>query len=749
MTIIFQKKKPNLTRKIFGLLAVLFFTSCSDRFENIEKYQRPDRLQGKIYTIINNEESMSIFAQFMVDVGYDKIVDKTGTYAAFVPSDSVMKIYLMDKYGTFEPSEIDAKVKGDIVKYHILQMPWSKEQLQSLNSRGWINLTDVSNNKPTAFKRKTLLREPNKTYKIQRFLSGDDPYDVIVPDNTASTTTRTVYTSAPKYAPIFFDGFMDAKDLTSSDYSFYFNRPYEKGEVYIANAKIKGKELFAENGFVYAIDQVVEPLKNAEELLENGSYSKFLQLIHNNSVFRYNQQATLAQEGASEGAEVEELYNLLYTTFPINIHSELVGNSSATVESHHGLFAPTDEAMDKFHNTYLKSWGNSWNSVPRSIQNLFVNAHMATEAVYEKDLNDGFYNAIGDVVTENDMEIEEVSYGSNSTFIGLKSAIVPKFLSNVAAPLILDPNYNLMFYSFIQTELMFALKDPSTEFSLFIASNQSLAQDSTIMSVEETRRGYTIKGYDHGEDKEVSLTGNEWLDVFRRRIYGQIGVQPILGIAKREFIETLDGRHMIVQNDTIWGGVPSEFGFNSSRDTTVVFSEITDFSTSNGKVYKCDGWLKYSTKNSYEHLRNTKFLTLLNKVGFASTLNQRLTFMDPTERYTIFVPSDAALNSIQVDTFSVEDVKALVSFHIVKGKLLFTDGREPQAAYRTLNNQFLNLNPQPDNLLILDKNNDVYYDKVELSSKTNLIGMHQQNIAEEYYISNAVVHKIDTVIMPY
>jgi uncharacterized surface protein with fasciclin (FAS1) repeats len=750
MTITNRKMKQFLTPIILGLLVVFLCTSCEDKFEKIDKYQRPDWLQGKIYTQISSQANMSIFAQFMVDVGYDKVVDKTGTYAAFVPTDDVMKIYLMDKYGTSDPGAIDSTVKSDIVKYHIIPMPWSKDQLQSLSSRGWINLNDISNNKPTAYKRRTLLREPNRTYNIQRFLSGSNPFDIIVPDNAPSSATRTVYTSSQKYVPFFFDGFMNAKGLSSADYSFYFNRPYEAGEVFFANSKMIGDDIFAENGFVYSIDQVAEPLKNAEQLLEDGPYAKFLQLIHNNPVFQFNQQATLAQEGASEGAEVKDLYNLSYSSqFPINIHEELVGSSTSTVERHNGLFAPTDEAIDKLFDEYLKAWGNTWNSVPKNIQRLLVNTHMATEAVYQKDLNSGFYNAVGDIITNADFEIENVSYGSNSTFIGLKKAIVPRFFSSVTAPLLLDPAYNSFFGAYSSVNLLSAMKDPATDFSLFIIDNQSLSQDSSLFVTELPDGRYQIMAYDHQEEKLVNMLSGSYKSILTRKLYGQIGVQPILGQAKREFIETLDGRHIVVQNDTVSGGVPSEFGFNSGRDTTVVFTEIKNFPITNGHVYQCNGWMKFPVRNTYDYLRNTKFLTLLNKVGLANVSNERLTFIDPTERYTIFVPSDAALNSIQVDTLSLDALKKLVSFHIVKGKLIFTDGRLPQNAYRTLDNQFINLNPQPDNLLILGKNNNVIYDKLVLSARSNLIGMHQQNISENYYLSNAVVHNIDTVIIPY
>jgi hypothetical protein len=83
-----------------------------DRFDEMEKYQRPEWLEGKIYTQIAGQENMSIFSQFMKDTGFDKVLDKTGTYAVFVPTDSVMKIFLMDRYGTHNASEIDVTVKG-------------------------------------------------------------------------------------------------------------------------------------------------------------------------------------------------------------------------------------------------------------------------------------------------------------------------------------------------------------------------------------------------------------------------------------------------------------------------------------------------------------------------------------------------------------------------------------------------------------------------------------------------------------
>lgn len=753
MKIINRKNIQFLTHLLVGLFAISFCSSCADdRFDEMEKYQRPEWLAGKIYTQISGQENMTIFSQFMKDTGFGELLDKTGTYAVFVPTDSVMRIFLMEKYGTPNASEIDLTVKADIVRYHIVPMPWSKSQLQSLNARGWINMTDISNNQPRAYKRRTLFREPNKTYNIQRFLSGSNPFDIILPDHASSSATRTVYTSSQKYVPLFFDGFMNAEDLSPADYSFYFDRPYESGQIYYANSKIIGDEIFAENGFVFTIDKVAEPLKNAEQLLKDGPYTQFLQLIHNNSVFQFNQQATQAQEGADQGAEVTQLYNLSYPEIGFNIHDELVGGGhNNTMERHPGLLAPTDEAMDKFFNTYLKVWGSSWNSVPKNIQRIIVNAHISVDPIYEKDINSGFYNDINDKVEESDISVKNVSYGSNSTFIGLNEVIVPKYFSSVSAPLFLNPNYSAFFGAYSEVNLISALKDQTADFSLFLIDDSSLSIDSSlfVMEIAERPGRFSVQAYDHSTENFVNMLSATYRDILTRRLFGQIGTQPILGFAKREFIETLDGRHIVVQNDTVSGGASSQFGFNSGRDTTVVFSEITNFEVSNGRMYNSNGWLEFPTTNTYRRLEGTRFLTLLNKAGLANTSNEQLTFIDPTERYTIFVPSDAALDSIQADTLSIEDLRTLVSFHIVRGQLIFTDGRQSQGAYRTLNNRFLHLNPQPDNLIILDKNHNIYYDQLTLSPRSNLMGMFLQNSSEGYYISNSVVHHIETVIMPY
>jgi hypothetical protein len=98
--------------------------------------------------------------------------------------------------------------------------------------------------------------------------------------------------------------------------------------------------------------------------------------------------------------------------------------------------------------------GSSWNSVPRNIQRIIVNAHMSVDPIYEKDINSGFYNDINDKVESSDISVDNASYGSNSTFIGLNEVIVPKYFSSVSAPLFLDPNYRAFFGAYSEVNLI-------------------------------------------------------------------------------------------------------------------------------------------------------------------------------------------------------------------------------------------------------------------------------------------------------
>ncbi len=233
--------------KLLGLLALscIIITSCKDVLNREDRYKRPDWLAGKVYTQVKADPDLSTFAKCIELTGYDTIIDVSGSYTVFAPNNEAFTVYLQShpEYNTVEDIPVD--VLSNLVKYHIVQNPWSKNQLTSLDVWGWIDSTDITNSKPRGYKRETLLLEKDKKYGVS-YVNGF--YHII--DTTKTSWYRRVITDSRKYAPIFYKQYFDIYNLNTSDYQFYFDRPIDgASDIYFVGARIIGDEIFAENGF--------------------------------------------------------------------------------------------------------------------------------------------------------------------------------------------------------------------------------------------------------------------------------------------------------------------------------------------------------------------------------------------------------------------------------------------------------------------------------------------------------------------
>ena len=307
-----------------SILLILLFIGC--RNDNMDIYQRPEWLAGKVYTQVLAQSDLLTFAKCIELSGYDSIIDISGSYTVFAPSNAAFTTYFGShpKYKKVEDIPMDELVR--LVKYHIVQNPWSKIQLRSLDIRGWIDTLNLENNEPKGFKRETLLLDKDLKYGVVKDIVDKR---ISIVDTTKSNWYRKGITDSRKYAPIFFPEYFSIYELNSNDYQFYFNRPFEGGNnIYFANAKVMSDEIFAENGFVYIIDQVVEPLKNGYQILSNTSstnnYQDYLKLVNLFPTFQYNNQKTFTQAGADLGLKVDLLFDLTYNELEFNIISERI-----------------------------------------------------------------------------------------------------------------------------------------------------------------------------------------------------------------------------------------------------------------------------------------------------------------------------------------------------------------------------------------------------------------------------------------
>jgi uncharacterized surface protein with fasciclin (FAS1) repeats len=757
------------------LLTCTFLGGCVDYFNKDDKYERPPWLTGKVYTQIKEEPDLSTFARCIELTGYDSIIDVSGSYTIFAPNNEAFTLYFQGHPEYTSVEDIPIAELTEIVKYHIVQNPWSKDQLRSLDIYGWIDSLDLNNNKPKGFKRETLLLDKDHVFGVTYTEKGD----IIIVDTLRSGWRRRAATDSRKFAPIFYKEYFDIYDLSTSDYEFYFDRTIDNpDDIYYVNGRITGDEIFAENGFVYNIDRVVDPLQNALQILgtqgNNHSYTDYLSLVYLFPEFTYNQEKTLDQPGASEGLEVDSLFDLRFPELTFDINNEQTKAPSGTfglpgnvsIRYHHGLIAPTNKALDEFITEYLAKpnrWG-SLESAPPFITRILANTHMSANPIYPTDLEKGFYNGELDRVVGNQLDIVQQQFGSNSTFIGTDKVIVPRAFSSITGPIYLQKGYSKVMYAIEQTGLLSALKRENEHYLFYVESDDNTFLDSSLVYYPPTgiatigrfslflRSGITFR--------ELFLNTND----LRTLLLNHIGTGIPTGIPRKEFIKNLAGNYIIINNVTgeVSGTAPTTDGYKGYvRVINMPVQISTD--ADNGITYDMGDWFNFTATDLFIKISSSYpvFHEYLRAAGLSLDREYRYSFISDNENYTVFVPTEAALNDYFADTsLSVADLKKFLQLHFVQGDLIFTDGNKPSGYYETTridekSTPYLTvfsqiyIEPDYDVINIRGKSGGAYL-SVNESSSTNALAGRNLGTGTEIFpnvVTNIVIHECDKVLL--
>lgn len=754
-------------------LIFIIFLSCEEKFENIEKFKRPQWLAGKLYDQILKEEQLTTFAKCLQLTGYDTIINKSGCYTVFAPNDDAFKLFFQEhpQYKTIENIPKEELLR--LVKFHIVQNPWSKEQLLSIDVYGWIDTLDELNNKPRGYKRETLLKEKEYVFGVK--YDQELKKNIIVDTNLAPLKRKQAIDSR-KYVPIFFKKYFDIYKLSTNDYSFYFDRTFDdKNDVYYANAKIIKADIFAENGFIHVIDRVVLPFKNAYEILSdnsnNYSYKKFLDLIFLFPEFRYNQVKTLQQPGAKEGLKVDSLFDISYPQLVFDISNEItkappsvVGlPSNVTTRYHYGIIAPTDEAMDEFNNMYFvgsTKWGSIKNA-PIFIKRMIINTHMSYNPIYLTNIKNGFYNGENDFITFDLESIVEKKYGSNCSFIGINKVIVPRALSSIVGPIYLNRDYSITMYAIEKSGLISALKKKDNNYCLFVEPDSKCRYDSTLIYDHVNERFYTFLTFQvtGSTYRRIDLTDND----IRNLIMNHVAIGIPKRIARKEFLKNLAGNYIIFNNVTgeVSGPSPTVYGYNGTTVVNVYPQQISE-NADNGITYSISNWLNFNVNNVYTYISTNYpgFHNLLVKAGLVNNKLYKYTFLSDNEEYTVFVPNQQALTDYNVDTIPIQKLKDFCMLHFVQGHMIFTDKGKPSGYYETTriderSTTFtkvytkIYLQTEIDKIIIKDKygNDYVIINESNLTNKIMGYLSGSENDVIKLYNSNTVVHEVNKVLV--
>jgi uncharacterized surface protein with fasciclin (FAS1) repeats len=586
-------RKHQIILLLSGILFILF-VGC-DKWSNHDKYTRPDWLAGKLYTSVSVQKNLSMFSECLRLTGLDTIIDVSGSWTIFAPTDEAVRQYLVEnKYSGV--SDIPKKELEKITKFHIIQNPWSLDQLKNLGVNGWKTIDDANSN-PYAYKRETILKNPNEKYWIKR----ENKKEIIVLDSTISDGYKRVFTLSRKYAPIFYDEYLTTNGITPEDYKFYFNRVYEPGNVYYAGAKVIQANILAENGFVHIVDRVVDPMLNGKERLEKEmpgeSYKLFLDMVYwYYPNFEPNMTATNNQPTVKLGAIDDTLWDLNYATLAFNLQKERFDIINQTLIRHNGLIAPTDDTFRQFIDGTLtiKSGFPHWNdykSLPIDVVDLIVAQNFKSSPLYPSTSQ---YQKIfkgANRFHQNEANIIRKDFGSNCTFIGLNSYIPDRVFTSVTGPVFCRPIFSIFRRAMIYSGAYDAIANYKGKLYFFPITDYTLLADSSMLLnwIDEAKNSYNFMAYNRTMHKMEGLSSS----TIRNWILNQVGTSSSTNGTK-EIIKTLGGKIITWDhsNNTIQGTFPGTFGYKG--DIVVPNSPFPlDEPTDNGKSLTVKCWFNF------------------------------------------------------------------------------------------------------------------------------------------------------------
>jgi hypothetical protein len=292
----------------------------------------------------------------------------------------------------------------------------------------------------------------------------------------------------------------------------------------------------------------------------------------------------------------------------------------------------------------------------------------------------------------------------------------------------------------------------------FIENDANTSQDSSLIYNATTER-FSVFSIFPGGFQEYMLTLND----LRNLLLNHVAVDKARGNVRKEFIPNLAGNMIIVNNETgeISGTAPTTVGYRGSELAPEFPVELT-YSPDNGTTYDIQNWFSFAAPSMFNKISTDfpKFHGLLRKAGLTIDKEFRYTFITDNDFYTVFIPSDAALNEAGVDAMPVNELKNLLLFHFVQGEMIFTDGKKPAGYYETAridekSTQYttiftsINIRPGLDIIEIPKKDGNNYVTVVEAGSTTNILTGVTRGTGQEVFpilYNNGVIHSIDKVL---
>lgn len=568
MTIHMNVKRMKMALLFLPLLA----SSCTSKMD--EYYELPEWLKGNTWEVLEKKGNYSLFLEGVEKSGYTDLMKGKGILTVMAPDDAAFKSYLQDN-GYQSVADMPAPELKKLITFHLLYYSFSKERFENYQPNG-ID-TESAGSEGLFFKFRT---KSSDGIEVRNWLDG---------------TPRNVY-HKEHFLPVFSHNIFKTKKIDAkSNYEFFFPNSTWSGDngFNVSNASVKenGYSVISDNGYIYEIDRVLQPLETVHQVMEkNEDYSLFLKAYDRFTIFSFDNELSI-NYGKGDSLFVWE-----HTSLP-SIASEWTAQDYYLLEMLSGnavnVYAPDNKALMEFYDTYWSGEDGftSLDEVSFLPLSLVMKNHTyAGTLTFPEELEKGtFKTSFGSTIRFNREESQNPQICSNGSFYGMKKTMVPNFFTCVSGPMLMSPKYNMFSRMADNAGLLYSMTSDAVRYNLFLPEDNTLLHYTQVES-KSLNYANTTPLIPFSDAVQIEGDGDVlWVNMSNSRcnsfVRNHLTVEsPISDMGDEKIYKTYNGfEYLYRQGDNIY----SSYMYNSGLKPQVI--QKVDRELSNGAAYKLVG----------------------------------------------------------------------------------------------------------------------------------------------------------------
>ncbi|MBR1668271.1 MAG: fasciclin domain-containing protein [Bacteroidaceae bacterium] len=634
----------------------------------------PSWLGSSIYDYLKGAGNYTHTVQMIDDLGYKDVLAKTGSKTLFVADDDAFNRFFQNNtWGVRKYSDLSEAQKKLLLYGSMINNSCQVAYLSS--SEG-----------PTegdCMRRMTATSEYDSVPVLTPAQMPDNPYWARYREGNKSIVCMSDVTAPPMIH--FIETFLNNKLITNEDCNFLFNYQTERqaGDANVNGIMMAEQNIKCSNGFVHRMAEVLTPLPNMADLINQKSNTQGYARLLNRfcAPYRHDKNDAITREyNRIYGTDIDTLYEKRYFSErsqggepldltpdegPVNgllkfdpawnqFYSATTNSTASNValqENMGVMLVPSDEALNRYWNEgagkVLKDYYGSWENVPDKVISKMLNVNMLNS--FTNSVPSKFYTVLNDANDELGLStefVDSVYMACNGAVYLTNKVFNPVAYISVTFPALINETMNILYWGVEQLGFDVYLNSQNTYYSLFIPNNKSLldyvdpcsyGKTSTQLfrfhykasaQTEREKVWASIWNYDPETGVVGDSIGEASYSQITNRLEDILNTHIVIGNVENgnTFFRTKGGSMVKVANAAAGaGGMTVQGGYQLEQRKSIPVVNIYDESLEgNGKTYIIDEEPIMTARKSVfdildEHEEFEQFRNLLQSSQFLET----------------------------------------------------------------------------------------------------------------------------------